>query len=285
MKKALIVGINSYKDSPLRGCVNDAKSMNTLLSQQGFSNIKMLINQQATTAGIKKGLDWLTTGLKPNDVIVFHFSGHGSQVRDKSKDEADRLDECLIPIDNNWRDKIILDDHLAYYFKRIPKGARAYIVLDCCHSGTGTRGASAEYRKSRFMPAPSIGCEGGSCTKKIGQLADMYKGESVETKRWMWPFCYLQNLFGSKQQKTKAVNINHALVSGCKSNQTSADAYIKGRYRGALSYYLVKTIKENPDKNLAEVHAKAKSAILRAGYSQESQLEAPASLMIRKIFS
>jgi hypothetical protein len=35
---------------------------------------------------------------------------------------------------------------------------------------------------------------------------------------------------------------NAILISGCRENQTSADAWIGGRYHGALSYYLVEAL-------------------------------------------
>jgi hypothetical protein len=46
MKKALIVGINDYPNSPLGGCVNDANAIRTLLESHGDGspnfNVKMM---------------------------------------------------------------------------------------------------------------------------------------------------------------------------------------------------------------------------------------------------
>eukprot|EP00959_Pyramimonas_sp_CCMP1952_P095493 1996678-Pyramimonas_sp.AAC.1 len=35
-----------------------------------------------TLRNIQSGLDWLTDEAKAGDVLFFHFSGHGGQVRD-----------------------------------------------------------------------------------------------------------------------------------------------------------------------------------------------------------
>ena len=78
-------------DAALRGCVNDVKSMNSLLVEcYGFeqSNIMMLVDDPSynmntaspTGANIKKQLGALVAASQPGDVLFFHFSGHGTQV-------------------------------------------------------------------------------------------------------------------------------------------------------------------------------------------------------------
>jgi hypothetical protein len=75
----------------LRGCVNDVKAINEMLTKYyGFqqANIRTLVdtdtsnpNASPTGANIKKNLKELVLMSAPNDVLVFHFSGHGTQVR------------------------------------------------------------------------------------------------------------------------------------------------------------------------------------------------------------
>ncbi len=109
MKKALLVGINRYPDpdNELKGCVNDVRQMaETLKSRYGFpgdGHMRILTDARATTKAILDGLAWLTAGASPGDSLVFHYSGHGSQVPDKHGDETtDRLDEILCPYDLDW---------------------------------------------------------------------------------------------------------------------------------------------------------------------------------------
>ena len=99
-RKALLVGINDYQGvSDLRGCVNDVLDMHfSLRSLFGFKTeeIRTLTNDRATKDHITHRLRWLTEGAKSGDYLVFHFSGHGSQIRDRNRDElVDHLDEII----------------------------------------------------------------------------------------------------------------------------------------------------------------------------------------------
>ncbi len=100
VNKALIVGINYIGTScPLGGCVNDAKAALASLQKWGFSpkdagNFMMLVEEGDKKnwpykKNIEAGFKWLLQGVKEGDVLWLHFSGHGTQVADKSGDEAD----------------------------------------------------------------------------------------------------------------------------------------------------------------------------------------------------
>jgi metacaspase-1 len=73
----------------LRGCINDVKAMQSLLTECfGFDpkNITILVDDGSTKvtptgANIKHALKTLVSQTGPNDTLVFHFSGHGTQVR------------------------------------------------------------------------------------------------------------------------------------------------------------------------------------------------------------
>ncbi len=86
-KLALLIGINDYeKVSDLDGCVNDVENMKTLLRDKfGFAeeNIKILVNEYATRKAILETFqEHLIARAKQGDLVVFHFSGHGSQMKD-----------------------------------------------------------------------------------------------------------------------------------------------------------------------------------------------------------
>src|SRR5208337_4890722 len=82
----------------------------------------------------------LLGGAQAGDNLVFHYSGHGSQVRDAEGDELDDgKDEVICPADFNWTDGFIKDDDLAALIGGLKKGVRLEVILDSCHSGTGTR--------------------------------------------------------------------------------------------------------------------------------------------------
>ena len=141
IKKALLVGINIYKPelgANLRGCVNDVENMHELLVNSfkfDPENIRVLVDERATKQGILDRLKWLFDGSKVDDELVFQFSGHGGQIRDRNGDElVDQLDEILIPHDLDWDDPLT-DDYLAALFKQLPKGVHLTMLCDSCLSG------------------------------------------------------------------------------------------------------------------------------------------------------
>lgn len=320
-KKALIVGINSYADAPLRGCVNDAEAMHALLTgTYGFSgdDVRVLCDGRATTDAIKHRLGWLVDGARPGDHLVFHFSGHGSQVRDRGpQDElADHKDEILCPVDLDWREKVVTDDDLAAFFRRVPRGAFLNVVLDCCHSGSGTRSLRPPEEDAgpgnphpvlqRFLPMPfdiearMIG--NNLPTRRIGAKPPAWLRTRVKERNqprnqsrgfWAW----LAGLFGGGRVRpapapdvqdrsgvTICPTMGHTLVSGCASAQTSADAHFGGNYFGALTYNLTTVLRDNPDRPLVEAHADIVAGIKRGGFPQDSQLEGPEEMLGRPIF-
>ena len=143
---ALLVGIDDYPDPvpSLRGCVNDVNRFKSLLtSTYGVpaSSIRTVTNRSATRAGIMSAFEQhLINGVKANDSVIFYFSGHGSQTPDLNGDESDGEDEALCPHDidptrpNTW----LTDDIIRHLLSRVPT-ANVLVILDCCHSGTGTR--------------------------------------------------------------------------------------------------------------------------------------------------
>ena len=264
-KKALLVGINIYKPelgSNLRGCVNDVENIRELLVNYfGFNpeNIRVIINERATKLDILERLGWLLSETVSGDELVFHYSGHGSQVRDRHGDELDDdLDEILCPHDLNWDDPLT-DDILATLFDKVPVGVNLTMISDSCHSGTITR---------------DIGCNGNMV-------------DSIP-KRIIPPYDIRSRSLGLKIQKKRNLGMsreivqNHVLLSGCKDNQTSSDAYIGGKYQGALSWALTTAIKENPNMTWLELHKIITDKL--KSYTQDPQLSGNDVLLNRKIF-
>src|SRR5215211_3731411 len=105
-KRALLIGIDEYpKLSPryqLGGCVNDVEAMADILERKfAFpeSNMAFLRNGEATRAGILAAMDELVESAETNDIVVIHYSGHGSQMTDREEDEPDGMDETIVPCD------------------------------------------------------------------------------------------------------------------------------------------------------------------------------------------
>ena len=63
-------------------------------------DIMMLLDSEATRDNILTSVEkWLIDGTKDGDEVFLFFSGHGYQQLDVNGDEADNLDETLVPVD------------------------------------------------------------------------------------------------------------------------------------------------------------------------------------------
>jgi hypothetical protein len=82
-KLALLVGINRY-ELPLMGCTTDVELQRELLIDRfGFqsSDVLVLADSQANREQIATAFqEHLIKQAQPDDVVVFHFSGYGSQI-------------------------------------------------------------------------------------------------------------------------------------------------------------------------------------------------------------
>lgn len=303
MKKALLIGINRYPDpnNELKGCVNDVRQMaDTLQHRYGFSgdgNLRVLTDARATTKAILDGLAWLTAGASPGDSLVFHYSGHGSQVPDRNGDETtDRLDEILCPYDLDWEHPLT-DDDLAAACARVPRGALLTVILDCCHSGTGLRDFAFSGNR-HYLPALTRPANLAH-SARILPRGDFVRpcgtppSDAPDRRRFLpppeTPHTAPPTLprpprqarrFGVSVTRTNAV-----LIAACRDDQTSADAWIAGGYHGAHTFYLCRALANGgPDLTCRALVSATGTALSRAGFDQVPQLEGPAGLLAGPAF-
>lgn len=280
-RKAFLVGINRYPDprNNLKGCVNDILLMSkTLREEYGFEgrNVRLLTDERATTANIRKGLEGLVREASPGDVLVFHYSGHGTQVRDVHGDElSDGLDEIICPYDLDW-DSPFTDDDMARICAGVPKGALLTVILDCCHSGTGLRNFLRPDLpiRHKFLPAPA---------EVRHRFEPRIEDRGIDRSVTMTgPDRKLPvRRFGVCVTKTDGV-----LIAGCRSDQTSADAWIDGDYHGALTYYLWRALRSAKwTATYRKAVAATGEALADHNFDQAPQLEGPRALLGAEVFA
>ena len=163
--RALLIGIDRYQHvSPLIGTVNDVHVMKSYISSHlGFDDrdTRMLLDGEATRDNILSMIeDWLIAGTREGDDVFLYYSGHGFQQPDENADEADRLDETLVPVDvtvgaDGVPRGMIADDEVAALLAQLP-GRRVHVVIDSCHSGTSDRLAimDAGVESWRYVKTP-----------------------------------------------------------------------------------------------------------------------------------
>ena len=159
-QRALLVGISDYKSHPqntgwdnIHGA-EDAQLVNEALKKQGFEDIVMLLDSEATHNHIVEEFHQLAKRTKEGDTLLFFFSGHGQPFEDLDGDEGveDGWDESLVPYDapssyskgEYEGEHHITDDQLYLLMLSLRRAAgpqgMIYSLLDACYSGSLMRG-------------------------------------------------------------------------------------------------------------------------------------------------
>ncbi len=216
-KEALLVGINDYQSSSvpdLRGCVNDVRAMRgLLLGSLGFNeqDVRILEDQQATRRQILAELEGLVQRADPNTLVIFFFSGHGSQYRRGSGDE--RYDETLVAYDSRVGNRDdILDDEIGLILRQLSRRAgHVVFVVDSCHSGGANRalGATAKTIPVRIRPRAR------SAAEDIDGLADRGRDDYV-------------------------------FITACREEELAYEVYNNRiGHNGALTYYFLRELRRS----------------------------------------
>ncbi|KAG8368663.1 hypothetical protein BUALT_Bualt15G0069200 [Buddleja alternifolia] len=217
-KRAVLCGI-TYKGSQqsLNGSINDVVIMRKLLVEKfGFpsSAILMLTEEEdykyiPTKKNIRAALRWLVQGSRPGDSLVFHYSGHGSQVRDLDGDEVDGYDESILPVDYQTEGRILDDELNETIVRPLPKGATLHSIIDTCFSGT-------------LLDLPNV-CR----IKRQGN--------------YRWEDHCIPHAAYKGTSGGLAISI-----SACDDHQNSGDTTAFGPATGALTYSFVQTLRQEP---------------------------------------
>lgn len=129
MKKALIVGINNYPNSPLTGCVNDANAIANVLETNGDGSpnfsIKLITvpSDIITRPSLRGSIEELFSG--EADIALLYFSGHGF---------IKSTGGYLVTPDHEKYDEGVSMDVILNLANQ-SKVKDKIIILDCCHSG------------------------------------------------------------------------------------------------------------------------------------------------------
>lgn len=184
-RRALLIGIDAYPNiRTLDGCVNDSRLMRSVLVERfGFpeANVTQLLDGAATRDAILAAFAALEAATGRDDVVVIHYAGHGSQMRDREGDEPSGFDSTLMPWDTGREpdeNRDVSDDEIHRALQALAAKTRHItVVIDACHSGTvtrdalgaKTRGVAADLRAVAALPPSPVpaarqtrGASGGS---------------------------------------------------------------------------------------------------------------------------
>ncbi|MDY6939147.1 MAG: caspase family protein [Cyanobacteriota bacterium] len=233
-KLALLVGINNYPRGigwdPLQGCVTDVQMQKNLLMYCfGFKEEDILVltdlespDRVSRNSILTAFEEHLINQAKPGDVAVFHYSGHGSQVKDPDDLAPDGLNSTFVPIDsplpseNGGTVNDIMGRSLFLLMSAI-KTENLTVVLDSCHSGGGTRGNVTMRSRSgggEFLPSDE---------------------EMAFQEKW------ISQLDLSRDEIPWDINIAKGVViASARREQLAADVPFSGFHAGAFTYLMTR---------------------------------------------
>lgn len=155
MNCSIHIGVNKYDknvwgaDADLRGCVADAVGMSQLAREYGYARTEILLDTQATKHAVTSLIAKAAKEMMPGETCLISFSGHGTQVRDKSGEEFDGLDEAIC-----LHDDALYDDELVSLLSQFKAGVNVNIVSDTCHSQDQVRQlAMFDDERPKFLKA------------------------------------------------------------------------------------------------------------------------------------
>ncbi|RYP07231.1 hypothetical protein DL765_009221 [Monosporascus sp. GIB2] len=193
-----------------------------------------------TFSEIVQALAWVLESAEKDDLVYFHFSGHGAQattVYPSLKGEKG-LDEALVPIDANNGGKYLRDIEMALWLKKmVAKGLVVTVVLDSCHSGSATRGSGrvrfrgvVQTYKSTAEDYPTPGFMAELVAHNIGTAGEVAHKGSVVKEHW---------LLEPRE---------YTLLAACLPRQAAReyeDTH-SNKSHGALTYCLLDTLRKSP---------------------------------------
>lgn len=184
---AVVVGVSSYKNLPADGQLKyshrDAEAFAAFLrSPQGggfpSSQIKVLVNQEATLAAVRTALGtWAARSAEPEDSVYIYFAGHGVV-------EGDR-DGYLLTYDSDPQNLYATALSIEELNKVISERLRTrltVLITDACHSGRlglASRGVEDKILINRFLD--EVGKSGQGVFRLLASRPDEL---SYEDKRW-----------------------------------------------------------------------------------------------------
>ncbi|KAK0234521.1 hypothetical protein EDD85DRAFT_844220 [Armillaria nabsnona] len=154
---ALVIGIDKYLSNGIRdlsGAVADADAVDAILQETLHipkGQIKNLRNEEATRLTIETEIKDLGNNptIKKDDPILIFYAGHEAEAKATSGwSSANGKIQMLVPYDfipsgsdDSERGQGVLDMKLSHLLADLAakKSENITIILDCCHSGSGTR--------------------------------------------------------------------------------------------------------------------------------------------------
>jgi hypothetical protein len=277
---ALLVGIDDYPSgiNRLDGCVNDVEAFAEFLrkrvdSDSGCKLVMLVLkNADATRDAVIGGFRRHLCLASKDDVALFYYAGHGSQEQAPPEFwslEPDRLDETLVCWDSRLQGKWDLaDKELAKLIAEVSdRKPHLAVILDCCHSGSGTRNVAQQATAVRLAPIDM----------RVRPL-DTFLVGADEAERLAGPSAenYSPSGWGTG---------SYVLMAACRDYQLASEYQGDGKPRGAFSYFLNDVLRSTAAPSTYRDLFARTSALVQANVlDQTPQLEASNPSFLDSLF-
>lgn len=223
-----------------------------------------------TRANILRAMQWLVSDARPNDSLVFHYSGHGGQEKNLTGEEESGYDSCIYPVDFQVAGSIIDDVMHQVLVRPLPQGARLTAFFDSCHSGTAldlpfiysTKGVIKEPSMLKDVGKDGLNAVLSYATGNMGNVMSSLSSA----------FTRATNKVDNQQLIMKnGSSADVVMLSGSKDEQTSADTTEYGMATGAMSYSFIQVMASQPEQSYISLLNNMRAA-MAGKYSQKPQL-------------
>jgi len=263
-KRALLFGLNyTGTENQLQGCIQDTVNISSYLRSKGFSITTFTdrTSVKPTKKNMTTKMNEFLSSLRPNDVGFIWYSGHGTLVNNNKN--------AWVPLDfrssgflseDSFRNKIVALD----------PSVKLFVGSDSCYSGsffdlkydvesgTAPQRSLLERRNTSYsIPKTKNIRRVIPSTDNIVPLDSNIVDKAVREE---------YRLYDIQTSASRSTVIH---ISGCRDNQTSADAFITGSSQGAMSWSFLTALK-TPNISLGQLESLMRSALI--GYTQVPQL-------------
>ncbi|KAK0187313.1 caspase domain-containing protein [Armillaria mellea] len=229
---AVVIGIDKYLSNGIRnlsGAVADADAFNEFLQNTlrvPKGQIKNMRDEEATRETIETEIKDLgkNPAIKKDDPILIFFAGHGAEANAPSGwSSANGKIQMLVPHDfihsgssDSKQGQGVLDLRLSRLLADLAakKSDNITVILDCCHSGSGTRTDDDD---------PTFAVRGIDLPETYTVAQDLLGDIEPDARA---------SAVAKGFEKTGL--LSHVLLSACQAEQTAMEKHGRGVFTAAL---------------------------------------------------
>jgi hypothetical protein len=276
---AILIGVDFYRSKKnLRGATRDVKDLEIYLQETKKDSLRLSTftahpprdppTKEASENPIGDPLRWptyeniiskldeITENANPRDIVYIHFSGHGTR-EPPADDQPEKYNDIALSLfDVRLGERYLYGVDLATHLESIAeRGLSITVTLDCCFSGSITRGPPGHAREVDWDH--HVAASYPPINHRLSS-----NGTSV-LRNAHWSFDWLK--------KSSKVTI----ITACAPHEKALELEDVNKIaHGALSYYLVQSL-EALRKNNREINVQSLYTRLCMRFRADRNLQTP----------